>query len=80
MVSQYRELALLHHQIQALARIGAISHDIPQTHNAFDALELDIGNYSRQGFQVAVNVTDECLSHGALRYTLAGRLPCKRLS
>jgi hypothetical protein len=62
-VSQNGQLALLHHQIKAFTRIGAVTDDIAQANDLIDFLGRNIDQDRIQRFEVAVNIADECLSH-----------------
>ena len=48
-----------HHQINALARIGTITHDVSQAKDLIDILRLNVGEHGRECFEVSVNVAND---------------------
>jgi len=57
MVSQERNLKV-EAKVNALARIGTVADNVPQTEEATDSLSPNVTQDSQEGLQVAVNVTD----------------------
>ena len=66
MVAEYRSAARFHDQFHASGRFRAVTHHIPQTENGFTIQVADIGEYTLQCLNVAMNVADEC-AHAGLR-------------
>ena len=55
-----------HHQIHAFDRVRTIADDIAQADHVLHAAPLDLGQHGGEGFQVPVNVADNC-KHGVNR-------------
>ena len=53
-------------QRNALARIRAVAHDIPQTENTFTFLSGDVGQHGLKSFEVGVYVRDDGGLHGGM--------------
>ena len=57
-----------HHQVDALARIGAIADDVPQAVDLLDPLTTDVGQHRLEGFEVAMDVADQGTLHESRPY------------
>ena len=64
-IAQQADVAA-HHQIDALARIRAVADDVAQAIHLGDALLLDIRQNRLEGFEVAVDIADQCALHAGL--------------
>lgn len=62
-VAQDRPFAAPHDQVKALARIGSITDDVAQTIDIVDTDGINVGYDSLQGFQVTVDIADQCSLH-----------------
>src|SRR5262249_30000536 len=62
-VAQKRDLATLHHPVNALPWIRAITDDVAQTVGLSDPLGLDVLQHHLQGFEVPVNIADQSTAH-----------------
>ena len=51
------------HQVEALARVGAVADDVAQAKHFVDALIGDVRQHGLQGFEVAVDVADDRALH-----------------
>ena len=63
MVTENRQRTATDHQVQALARVRAVADDVPEADDTIDALLLNVSQYGGECFEVAVDVTDQGLSH-----------------
>ncbi len=70
-----RDLAGLHHPIDALARIGTVADDVAQAKNLGDPLRLDVVEHHFQGFEVPMNITDQSTAHRGEPPTGSGPAP-----
>ncbi len=61
----------LHHQIDALARVRTIADNIAQAIHFRDALLTNI-SAPLEGFEVAMDVADQCTLHKAAHFTPRG--------
>ena len=61
-IAQKADFAL-HHQVDALARIGTVTHDVTQTKDLLHALFADVAKDRAKGFQIAVNIADQRSFH-----------------
>ena len=50
---------VLDHQVEALARIGAVADNVAQAEDLVDALAADVGKHRLESLQVAVDVADD---------------------
>jgi hypothetical protein len=64
------DLAVVHHLVQAAARVGTVADDVPQAEDVFDALGLDIGQYHAQRFQVCMDVANQSTLHAPAPFCL----------
>ena len=66
------DFALIHHLIETLARIGAITDDVPKAENLLEPLFLQVGQHDTERLEIGVNVTDQSTLHAmtpsGLRY------------
>jgi hypothetical protein len=62
-VAQEHQLAV-HHQVDALARVGAVPDHVSEAVDLADAQRLDVGQHGLEGFQVPVDVADDRLHAG----------------
>ena len=60
MVAHQDRLAVLHHQVEALPRIGPIADHVAQAEDLLDAALADVRQHDRERFEVPVNVADDC--------------------
>ena len=58
-VAHQRRAAAGRHQIQAFHRIRAIADDVAEADDVLDPAPVDLGEDRAEGFEVAVNVTDD---------------------
>ena len=63
MVAQERDLAVLHHPVDALAGIGTVADDVAQAKDLGHPLGLDVVEDDLQGFEVPVNIADQGAAH-----------------
>ena len=49
----------LHREIDTFQWVGAVTDDVPQADDLGNALVGDIGKHRLEGFQVAVNITQD---------------------
>jgi hypothetical protein len=62
-IAQQTDAAASDDQIQALARVGAVSDNVAQTVDFINALIGDMREHGLQGFEVAVNIADDRALH-----------------
>src|SRR5262245_36022577 len=59
-VAQQDHLAA-HHLVDALARVGAVAHDIPQAIDLGDRVLVDVTQHGLECFEITVDVADDGL-------------------
>ncbi len=59
-VAKNCDFTATHHQIDAFPRIRSVTDNIPQTVDLLNPLLVDIGQHRFQGFQIAMDIADDC--------------------
>lgn len=63
MISLNGDLALIHYLVEAFARIGAITDDVPQAENLLEPLFLQVRQHNTERLKIGVNITNQSTLH-----------------